>query len=111
MFITAASLDFLVSSFAKVQGIVSSIYLFNLEINLQIVSNALENSNKYIYFSTSLIVSSNIALIRSSISSEVDEATTTPLKYFLYIPNVLFNKFPKSLAKSEFNLPTIPFVE
>ena len=75
------------------------------------VSNALENSNKYIYFSTSLITSLNIDLISLSIGSVVEEATTTLLKYFLYIPNVLFNKFPKSFAKSEFNLPIIPFVE
>src|SRR5699024_6473132 len=49
--------SFLFSSFAKTQGVVSSIYLFVRLINLHIAESATENSMLSIAFSTSVTTS------------------------------------------------------
>ena len=102
MYNTVPSLSFLSSSFANIQGVVSSIYLLALPIKLNIDSKASGILNSSIAFSTKLGVSRANFINSLSISSLAVGAGITPSKYFSTIATVLDKRFPKSLHKSEF---------
>ena len=97
----------LLPSLFNVQGVVSSIYLFAREMSFQTLSKAWEKWRASICFWYSAIVSLAV-LIKSFANSSCSEATgaTWPSWYWLIIETVLFNKLPKSLAKSKLTLST-----
>ena len=105
-YITDFSSSFL-SSFAKIHGVVSSIYLFVLATKLHVSEIASLKCTVSNFSSIFDIVSSaKFSIVLSSSEIFSGYFSIFPSKYLFIIPIVLFSKFPKSLHKSELNLCT-----
>jgi len=98
---TVPNLSFFSSSFARIQGVVSSIYLLALPIRSNVYSNASGILKLSIAFVILTGVSKAKVINSLSISSFAVGAGIIPSKYFSIIATVLDNKLPRSLQRSE----------
>ncbi len=104
---TSASLGFLSSSFAKIQGVVSSIYLLHL-LNMEKISvSASATRSCSILASVFLTAFMTVAFRSSSTGSVTPVLVTRPPKYLLLMLMVRFTRLPSVFAKSEFILSII----
>ena len=96
-----ASSAFLSSSLHRIQGCVSSIYLFVRRTRFQISTRASLKNIFSIAFSTFSVVDRATAFRSSSKAVAVRSAGSVPPKYLSIIPTVLETRLPRSFARSE----------
>ena len=89
------------SSFAKIHGVVSSIYLLQRLNRLKISVNASATRSSSILAVTTSTVPVTTFFRSSSTGSDTFSLVTTPSKYLLLMEIVRFTRFPRVFAKSE----------
>ena len=107
LYSTSDRRSFLVSSLARAQGMVSSIYLLQRLNRLKISVMASATRRSSILASTLSTTALDIAFSSSSTGSVTPVLLTTPSKYLFDMEIVRLTRLPKVLASSEFILSTI----
>ena len=107
LYITSARRGFVSSLFARVQGIVSSIYLLQRLNRVKISVRASATRSLSIFSAVFFTAPSTTAFRSSSTGSVTPLASTTPPKYLLLMEIVRFTRLPSTFARSEFIRSTI----
>ena len=95
------------SSFARAQGMVSSMYLLQRlnRVKISVMASATRRSS--ILLSTAFGMFSVTAFRSASTSPDTPLSVTVPPKYLFVMEIVRFTRFPRVFARSEFILSTI----